>query len=42
MRVKLGGLIFGAPDRERIVLNEISLWTGTEISSDDYDKMGPY
>ena len=39
---KFGGLIYGAPDRERIVLNEISLWTGTELSSDDYDKMGSY
>jgi len=39
---KFGGLIYGAPHRERIVLNEISLWTGTEISSDNYDKMGSY
>ena len=39
---KFGGLIYGAPEQERIVLNEISLWTGTEISSDDYGKMGSY
>ena len=37
-----GGLIYGGVDQERIVLNEISLWTGTEISSDDYAKMGSY
>jgi len=23
-----------------VVLNEISLWTGSEVSSDDYSKMG--
>ncbi len=39
---KFGGLIYGAPDRERVVLNEISLWTGSEISTSDYDKMGAY
>ncbi len=39
---KFGGLIYGAPHRERIVLNEISLWTGTELSSDNYDQMGSY
>ena len=39
---KFGGLIYGVPDRERVVLNEISLWTGSEISTSDYDKMGAY
>lgn len=39
---RFGGLVYAAPERERIVLNEISLWTGTEISSDDYSKMGAY
>jgi alpha-L-fucosidase 2 len=39
---KFGGLIYGEPGRERVVLNESSFWTGTEISSDDYDKMGSY
>jgi alpha-L-fucosidase 2 len=37
-----GGLVYAGPKQERIVLNEISLWTGTEISSDDYSKMGSY
>jgi len=37
-----GGLIYAGPKQERVVLNEISLWTGTEISSDDYSKMGSY
>jgi len=39
---KFGGLIYGAPDRERVVLNEISLWTGSEVSSDNYEAMGRY
>ena len=37
-----GGLVYGGVEQERVVLNEISLWTGTEISSDDYAKMGSY
>src|SRR5947209_8602062 len=39
---RLGGLILGAPDRERIVVDEDSLWTGDEDPSGDYDKMGAY
>ena len=39
---KFGGLIYAGPQQERVVLNEISLWTGTEISTDDYSKMGSY
>ena len=39
---RFGGLIYAAPAQERVVLNEISLWTGTEISSDNYKKMGSY
>jgi len=39
---RFGGLVYAAPERERIVLNEISLWTGTEISSDNYTEMGSY
>ncbi len=39
---QFGGLIYGATDRERVVLNENSLWTGSEISSDNYDLMGWY
>jgi len=39
---RLGGLIFGAPARERISLNEDSLWTGGENLSGNYDTMGAY
>src|ERR1035441_8786063 len=39
---RFGGLVYAVPKQERIVLNEISLWTGTEISTDDYSKMGSY
>ena len=39
---KFGGLIYGAPNCERVVLNDIAFWTGSEISSDNYDKMGGY
>jgi alpha-L-fucosidase 2 len=39
---KFGGLVYAGPKQERIVLNENSLWTGAEVSSDDYDKMGWY
>ena len=39
---RFGGLIYAGPQQERVVLNEISLWTGTEISTDDYNKMGSY
>ena len=39
---KFGGLIYAGANQERVVLNEISLWTGTEVSSDDYSKMGWY
>ena len=38
----LGGLILGGVAKERMVLSEISLWTGSEISTDDYSKMGSY
>ena len=37
-----GGLIYAGASQERVVLNEISLWTGSEVSSDDYSKMGAY
>ena len=39
---KFGGLIYAGTSQERVVLNEISLWTGSEVSSDDYSKMGAY
>ncbi len=37
-----GALIFGDPARERISLNEDSLWTGDENPSGDYGTMGSY
>ncbi|HUX01657.1 MAG TPA: glycoside hydrolase family 95 protein [Phycisphaerae bacterium] len=39
---RLGGLIFARPQQERVVLNEDSLWTGAEISSDDSSNLGSY
>jgi alpha-L-fucosidase 2 len=39
---KFGGMILGGVEREVVQLNEISLWTGAELSSDDYSKMGSY
>ena len=39
---RLGALIFGAPERERINVNESSLWTGGENPSGDYATMGAY
>jgi alpha-L-fucosidase 2 len=39
---RLGGLILGAPDKERIIVNEDSLWTGDENPSGNYDTMGAY
>jgi alpha-L-fucosidase 2 len=39
---RMGGLIFGALARERISVNESSLWTGDENLSGNYDTMGAY
>ena len=39
---RLGGLIFGQPERERICVNEDSLWTGGENPDGNYDTMGAY
>ena len=39
---RMGALIFGLPARERLILNESSLWTGDENPSGDYGKMGAY
>jgi len=39
---KIGGLIYGGLNQERVVLNDDSLWTGAEISSDNYNQMGSY
>src|SRR5689334_14293128 len=34
---RMGGLIFGGPGDDRIVLNEDSLWTGDANPSGNYD-----
>ena len=39
---RIGGLIAGGVARERIVLNEDSLWTGDENPGGNYDTMGAY
>lgn len=39
---RLGALVYGGTERERLVLNENSLWTGDENPSGDYDSMGSY
>jgi len=39
---RMGGLIFGAPPRERISINEDSLWTGGENPSGNDNTMGAY
>jgi len=39
---RMGALIFGSPERERISVNESSLWTGGENPSGNYDSMGAY
>ncbi|RYG43094.1 glycoside hydrolase family 95 protein, partial [bacterium] len=38
----LGGMVYGKPEAERIVLNESSLWTGDANPSGDYGSMGSY
>jgi alpha-L-fucosidase 2 len=39
---RLGALIAGGTARERVVLDEDSLWTGDENPSGNYDTMGAY
>jgi len=39
---RMGALVFGAPEKERISINESSLWTGDENPSGNYDSMGAY
>jgi alpha-L-fucosidase 2 len=39
---RMGALIFGAPTRERLCLNEDSLWLGTDNPSGDDGSMGAY
>ena len=39
---RLGAMIFGGTDVERIQFNEISLWTGMEVNSDNHNEEGSY
>jgi alpha-L-fucosidase 2 len=39
---RMGALIFGQPEGERLCVNEDSLWTGGENPSGNYDTMGAY
>ena len=39
---RMGALVFGVPQRERLSLTEDSLWTGNDNPSGDYNKMGYY
>ena len=39
---RLGALVFGAPGKERISINESSLWTGDANPSGGYESMGAY
>ena len=39
---RMGALLLGGVQQDRIVLNEDSLWTGDENPSGDYDSMGAY
>jgi len=39
---RLGGMVFGGVPKERIQLNEDSLWTGDENASGNYGSMGAY
>jgi len=39
---RLGGMIYGQPEAERIILNESSLWTGDTNPTGDYKTMGEY
>lgn len=39
---RIGGVLFGGVERERLQFNEDSLWTGGENPSGEYDSMGHY
>ncbi len=39
---RIGALVLGGVEHERIVLNEDSLWTGGDNPSGDYNSMGSY
>ena len=39
---RLGGMVLGGPEMDRLVINEDSLWTGDENPSGNYDSMGAY
>ena len=39
---QLGALVLGGIEKDRLILNEDSLWTGGENPSGDYNQMGAY
>jgi len=39
---RLGAMVFGGVKEDRIQFNEISLWTGMEVNSDDHNAEGAY
>ena len=39
---RLGGMVLGGPEKDRLVINENSLWTGDDNPSGNYDTMGAY
>jgi len=39
---RMGALVFGEPARERLSINESSLWTGDENPGGNYNTMGAY
>ncbi|HLK61715.1 MAG TPA: glycoside hydrolase N-terminal domain-containing protein [Chthonomonadaceae bacterium] len=39
---RLGAMVFGGPEEERLQFNEISLWTGREVNTDDHNQEGAY
>ena len=39
---RIGGLVAGGTEHDKLVLNEDSLWTGDADPTGDYDRMGAY
>src|SRR5258708_777867 len=39
---RLGAMVFGGTEEERLQFNEISLWTGHEVNTDDHNQEGAY
>ncbi len=37
---RLGAMVFGTPENERLLLNEITLWSGNDNPSGDYETRG--